>query len=177
MFGVSHGGIGQKRGKFGRYSPSLNSMQFTQEQIEKELADVLPHGSREVIAKGTGIYPKIVDAYFNPFDERKSPHFTVLHIQAVLDNESPEIGDAVWEKLCALREAGKRRSAAVRDLTSTLIEKSKHDTSTNTKVLQAIKDGRIDRSEYLDISASIDTELRDLSNLRMVVAEAAEAVH
>lgn len=80
---------------------------FTQEEIEKELADQLPHGTREDIAKGTGIYGKIVDAYFNPFDERKSPHFTVLHIQAVLDAKHPEIGDALWAKMNALRESSK----------------------------------------------------------------------
>ncbi len=80
-------------------------MQFTQEQVEKEIADVMPHGVREVIAKGTGIYPKIVDAYYNPHDERKSPNFTVLHVQAVLDVREPAVGDAVWKKMCALREA------------------------------------------------------------------------
>ena len=82
-------------------------MEFTQEQIEKEIADEMPHGIREVIAKGTGIYPKIVDAYLNPHDERKSPHFTVLHIQAVLDRDAPEIGEAVWQKMCALREGSR----------------------------------------------------------------------
>lgn len=82
-------------------------MNHTQEEIEKEIADVMPHGTREVIARGTGIYPKIVDAYFNPFDERKSPHFTVLHMQATLDRDQPEIGEAVWQKLNALRDASR----------------------------------------------------------------------
>lgn len=75
-----------------------------QEQIEKELSDILPHGIREAIARGTGIYPKIVDAYFNPFDERKSPHFTVLHIQSVIDAVDPATGEAVWQRLNELRE-------------------------------------------------------------------------
>lgn len=85
------------------------SLDFTQEQIERELADLLPHGMREGIAKGTGIYAKIVDAFFNPHDERKSPHFSVLHIQAVVDALDPETGDALWAKLTELREASMAR--------------------------------------------------------------------
>lgn len=82
-------------------------MRFTQPDVEKELSDAIPFGMREEIARGTGIYPKIVDAYFNPNDERKSPHFQVLHIQSVLDERDPSIGDAVWDKLNALRDAGR----------------------------------------------------------------------
>lgn len=87
------------------------TMEHTQEQIEKALSDILPHGIREGIAKGTGIYPKIIDAYFNPYDERKSPHFTVLHIQAVIDALDPATGDALWQRMNELREDSMARKA------------------------------------------------------------------
>lgn len=80
---------------------------FTQYQIENELSDAMPHGMREEIARGTGIYPKVVDAWFNPHDERKSPFFTVLHMMAVLDEASPGDGNAIWNLLNSMREASR----------------------------------------------------------------------
>lgn len=78
---------------------------FTQIEIEQELSDVVPHGMRKTIAQITGIYPAIVSAYFSPDNERKSPQYETLSIQAALDQENPEVGEAHWQKMCALREA------------------------------------------------------------------------
>lgn len=87
-------------------------MRFTQTQIEKDISDVIPHGVREAIAAGTGIYPKIVDAYFNPNDERKSPHFTVLHVQHVLDTKHILVGERVWQVMNSLRQASKPKQGS-----------------------------------------------------------------
>ncbi len=80
---------------------------FTQTEVERELSDAVPHGMRDGIARVTGIYPAIVCAWFNPNDERKSPQFTVLQMQAALDELCPADGDAHWNKLCAMREASR----------------------------------------------------------------------
>lgn len=101
------------------------SLTKTQEQIEKEIADILPHGLREGIARGTAIYPKIVDAYFNPFDERKSPYFQTLHIQSVIDALDPATGDALWAKVNDLREESASRRTATLDADHELGQLSK----------------------------------------------------
>lgn len=80
-------------------------IEFTQVEIEQELSDTIPHGMRKAIARITGIYPAIVSAYFSPDNERKSPMYETLAIQAALDQENPEVGEAHWKKFCALREA------------------------------------------------------------------------
>lgn len=85
-------------------------------EVEKALSDVLPHGIREGIAKGIGIYPKIVDAFFNPFDERKSPYFSVLHIQSVIDSLDPATGDLLWQMFHDLRDESKPHGAGTRHL-------------------------------------------------------------
>lgn len=83
-------------------------MNFTQEQVEKELGDVVPHGARESIARATGIYPAIVSAYFSASNERKSPQFETLLMQAALDNsDDPQeviAGENLWQKMCLLRQ-------------------------------------------------------------------------
>jgi len=164
----------QKSRKFRSYSPNL--MDYTQEQIEKKLSDVVPHGMREEIAKGTGIYPKIVDGYFNPQDERKSPHFTVLHIQSVLDNRSPDVGEAVWQTLCALREAGKPMELRTgRDIAETLTDKITNDASTTTLLIDAIKDGRVDVREAAKIQVAIRRERDNLDELEKLTG--GELVH
>ncbi len=140
-------------------------MQLTQEDVEKALADVLPHGSRETIAKGTGIYPAIVSAFFNPYDERKSPHFTVLHIQAVLDRECPDIGDALWLKMSALREASKPKRVSPDDVNVSVAEKVTNDARTTSLMIEAAKDGKIDHGEAMQIRQSIAAERDNLDRL------------
>lgn len=85
-------------------------MRFTQSEIECELANAVPNGIKRDIARKTGIYESIVYAYFNQHDERKSPQYQTLQIQNALDELHPEAGDAHWQALERLREAGKPSS-------------------------------------------------------------------
>jgi hypothetical protein len=80
---------------------------FSQYEIESELSDAVPNGIKTEIARKTGIYPAIVDAYFNRDNERKSPQFQTLQMQAAMDELHPEIGERHWRTLERLREAGK----------------------------------------------------------------------
>lgn len=82
-------------------------MKFTQYDIEGELSDAVPNGIKNDIARVTGIYPSVVTGWFNRDDERKSPQYQMLQIQAALDNLYPEIGEAHWNTLERLREANK----------------------------------------------------------------------
>jgi hypothetical protein len=82
-------------------------MKLTQIQVETQLSDNLPHGMREDIARETGKYPSVVSGWFNPDDERKSPYFTVLLIQAAIDNLDPDIGDIIWNVMTSMREASR----------------------------------------------------------------------
>lgn len=80
---------------------------LTQNDIEKELSDAVPHGLRKAVARLTQTYESVVYAWLNADDERKSPAFQQLAIQAALDEIDPEIGEAYWQRFCALREASR----------------------------------------------------------------------
>jgi hypothetical protein len=82
-------------------------MRFSQTDIEGELADTVPNGIKRDVASRTGIYESIVYAYFNKFDERKSPQFKTLQIQWALDELNPEVGERHWQAMVRLREANK----------------------------------------------------------------------
>lgn len=146
-------------------------MQYTQEQVENKIANVMPHGVREIVAKGTGIYPKIVDAYFNPNDERKSPHFQTLHIQAVLDNDPqfPGVGDAVWAEMCAMREASRPGVSGQISLIDALIQKLASDSDTSQELATAIADGRIDPNERKRLIPLIARERELLDTIEELV--------
>lgn len=145
-----------------------------QEEIERQLSDAMTHGTREVIARGTGIYPKIVDAYFNPYDERKSPHFTVLHIQAVLDRECPEIGEAVWRRMCAMRDASRPHDPGVSQaarLTGSLADKVQTAARTTSMIIEAARDGRIDKKEAMEVREAIAAERLNLDEIEQMLGD------
>jgi hypothetical protein len=79
------------------------SLQLTQNDIEKTLADVLPNGKRKEIARLTHTYESVLYGYLNPDDERKSPAFQQLAIQAAIDEIDPEMGERYFQAFCALR--------------------------------------------------------------------------
>jgi len=81
------------------------SLQLTQNDIEKTLADVLPNGKRKEIARLTHTYESVLYGYLNPDDERKSPAFQQLAIQAAIDEIDPEMGERYFQAFCALRAA------------------------------------------------------------------------
>lgn len=146
-------------------------MQYTQEEVERELSDAVPFGLRKVIAAGTGIYAKIVEAFFNPNDERKSPHFTVLHIQAVLDKRDPAAGEALWQKMNALRQGSMPRRFSPKTPTDTLTAKLNNENRTTVEWIEAIRDGRIDRHEAISLRSRIRNEQNDLIELESLVNE------
>jgi len=156
-------------------------MKLHQEEIERQLSDAMPHGVREIIARGTGIYPKIVDAYFNPYDERKSPHFTVLHIQAVLDRECPEIGEAVWRRLCSMRDASRppqTPATPAERLTASLTDKVTTDARTTALIIEAAADGSIDNRERMTLRDAITAERQNLDRIeQMLGTDESEAVN
>jgi hypothetical protein len=124
-------------------------MNFTQPEIEKEISNVVPHGSRENIARRTGIYPSVVSGWFNPDDERKSPHFTTLLVQNDLDNNEPEVGEQVWQTICRLREAGQpaQLHLSTSELPSLLLTKIRGCGVAIQEASTAIADGKIDKRE------------------------------
>jgi hypothetical protein len=123
-------------------------MKFTQEEIEGELSDVVSRGKRKDIAAGTGIYPSVVSGWFNPDDERKSPHFTVLFVQDYLDNTAPQVGDAVWAVMNRIREANRNVIAKAE---VPLVSQILADVRTAAEFIQecsiAIADGSLTKSE------------------------------
>lgn len=80
---------------------------FTQSEVERELSDAIPHGRRRDIARLTGIYEAVIYGYLNPDDERKSPAFQLLLMQSAMDEIDPTMGEAHWQKICAMREGSK----------------------------------------------------------------------
>lgn len=128
-------------------------MKFTQQEIEGQLSDAIPNetgtGTRKDIAAWTGIYPSIVSAWFNADDERKSPHFTVLHVQSELDEKAPGVGDAVWAVMNRVREAN-RPTCGVRenaDLTTQILRQINTAANAIKESSSAISDGSISKSE------------------------------
>ncbi len=145
------------------------SITFTQEEIEKELSDSVPHGMREGIARSTGLYPAVVAAWFNPHDERKSPQFTVLQIQAALDNLSPADGEEHWQKMCAMREASRPHTAASACIDHELGSLSKEITD----VIVAKCDGKPVRDQLREIHEAE----RQLQRYKDAVLSQRELVH
>lgn len=82
-------------------------MRFAQSEIEGQLSDIVPRGVRRDLAAATGIYESVMYGYYNADDERKSPAFCLLLIQAALDEHHSDIGDLHWQTICSIREAGR----------------------------------------------------------------------
>lgn len=82
-------------------------IRFTQNEIEHPLSDAVPRGIRKEVARITGLYESVVYGYFNADDERKSPAFCLLLIQAALDHAAPEVGEAHWQHIVRFRELSK----------------------------------------------------------------------
>jgi hypothetical protein len=84
------------------------TLALTQNQIESQLSDTVPHGKRRDVARLTGTYESILYAYFNADDPRKSPQFETLAIQAALDHLG--LGDEHWNAMCRLRDVSRPQS-------------------------------------------------------------------
>lgn len=85
------------------------SLQFTQYEVERELADIIRRGDAKEIARITHIYDTIVYGMLNADDERKSYAFGFLQIQCALDEIDEQRGEAFFQAIVKFRELSKRR--------------------------------------------------------------------
>lgn len=156
----------------GEIAKSFMSLAFTQEEIEKELSDAVPHGMREGIARVTGLYPAVVAAWFNPSDERKSPMFTVLQIQAALDQLSPADGEDHWQRICVLREASRPHGVTKEPLCVD------HEMGRLSKEIADIIVAKCEGKSPSEINREIDEAERQLERFRESVKQQnVERVH
>jgi hypothetical protein len=89
-------------------------LQFTQEEVEKEIADILVHNDRAEVSRITGIHISTIKQQLNPDDERKSFTYSFLQVLCALDQISPERGEQLWLKVQQFREMS--RPASLRPL-------------------------------------------------------------
>ncbi len=85
-------------------------LQYTQNEVEKELSDYLRHSDRREISRITGIYESVVKGMMNPDDERKSAAFVYLQIQCALDEIDSERGEQFFRTVAKFRELSKQRN-------------------------------------------------------------------
>lgn len=135
-------------------------MEFTQNDIERELSDTIPQGKRREIAQIARLGESIVYGYLNPDDERKSPAYLLLSMQSAMDEIDPAMGDAHWNKLADLRSAS--RPATIgrqpRDVDDVLRE---------LELEKESSDVLIARLKHLPIAS----QLTEISELRAKLAE------
>jgi hypothetical protein len=87
-------------------------LQFTQEEVETELADQLKHGRRADVARKSGLGESYIKRQFNPDDETPSCAFKLLQIACALDDIDEPEGEAFWQSLCRFRELSKKRKSS-----------------------------------------------------------------
>jgi hypothetical protein len=155
-------------------------MHFTQPEIEGQIAAELPYGMPENIARGCGLYPSNVHAWLNQNDERKSPWFTVLLVQAYLDIEHPETGERVWQKVNEIRNASMPVKESAEDIHGALLRKVGSSGALIKQIVKTLEDGQIDSEERFillsmlkevqaETSAAIDRlEKLDVGNVRKI---------
>lgn len=77
---------------------------FTQAEIERRIADKVPHGMRRDIARTARIGESIVYGWFNPDDERKSPFYLTLSMLAAGLAEHPVETEELFQEFCKMYE-------------------------------------------------------------------------
>ena len=92
------------------------SLQFTQQEVESELKDVLKFGDVREMSLISGIGESYLKSQFNPDDERKSAAYCFLQIQCALDEINAERGEEFFQKIVNFRELSKKRKAILKDL-------------------------------------------------------------
>lgn len=80
------------------------ALEFTQEEVERELADRLPHGMRREIAKVSGLGESYIKRQYNPDDETASCAFRLLQVVCAFDEIDVDGGEAFWQTLVRFRE-------------------------------------------------------------------------
>lgn len=141
-------------------------MRITQYEVEKELGKIVDDVCRQDIAASTGIYPTVVYGYFNPNDERKSPYFETLLIQAHVDAKNPECGARLWEAMNRLREMSLSESRP--QCVATEMAKSiKEDADVHST--------HVSGASLYDQLKEVDESIRQKENVRAAILEAINA--
>lgn len=83
------------------------ALEFTQEEVERELADRLPHGMRREIARVSGLGESYIKRQYNPDDETASCAFRLLQIACAFDEIDADAAEAFWQTLVRFRELSK----------------------------------------------------------------------
>lgn len=91
-------------------------LDFTQKQIELDIAEVLENGDITKISQISGIGYSYVDQQLNPNDDRKSVFYGALQIICALDEFAPERGEKVFQIFARFRELSKKRQTGLKDL-------------------------------------------------------------
>lgn len=90
------------------------ALRFTQEEIEQEISDRLPHGMRREIARISGLGESYLKRQLNPHDEQPSCFFKALQIVCAADQLDPAMGEDLWAAIEHFRELSKRPRRGVK---------------------------------------------------------------
>ena len=85
------------------------SLQFTQEEVERELADAMPHTVKTNVARVSHLPESTIKRQFNPDDEAASCAFRTLQVGCALDEIDETLGDRFWLAIFKFRELSKKR--------------------------------------------------------------------
>lgn len=136
-------------------------LSFTQEELERELADIISHGDRVELARMSGLSESYIKRQFNADDhEAVSSAFRLLQIGCALDQIDPEKGERFRQTLLRFRGlslpggAGSGASRAAARL--------------NNEVADFIN-ARIEEQPFMD-------QLRELGDIERALATAKQAL-
>lgn len=85
------------------------ALEFTQEEVERELSDKMPHGTRREIARVSGLGESYIKRQYNPDDETASCAFRILQVACAFDEIDRDGGEAFWQTLVKFRELSQKR--------------------------------------------------------------------
>lgn len=87
-------------------------LSFTQEELERELADIISHGDRVELARMSGLSESYIKRQFNADDhEAVSSAFRLLQIGCAFDDIDTDKGDQFWQSIARFRELSRKRKS------------------------------------------------------------------
>lgn len=137
------------------------SLKFTQEEVERELADIIGHGDRVELARVSGLSESYIKRQFNADDhEAVSSAFRLLQIGCALDQIDADKGERFWQTLMRFR------GLSIPDAGGT--DASKASARLNTETAEFIN-ARLDGQPFMD-------QLRELGDIERAVQVAKQAL-
>jgi len=137
------------------------ALQFTKNEIEREIRDCLKHGDIREISIITGKSETYLASQLNPDDERESYTYLFLQFICAVDQIDRERGDKLWDLVENFRELSMRRQIG--------------ETNANTesgKLLSETKDfieARLNGKDFL-------TQLNEIADIERQIKAAKTAV-